>query len=90
MTAHHVQNVSLGETNHFKPLNYLNSLLDLQHFIVFFWSQYDGYNTEQRTIAYGCCQNQEAKLKDCKGVIPRSNQQEADPTNSYIKSEIMS
>ena len=32
--------------------------------IVFVWSQYDGGNTEQRTIAYGCRQNQEAKLKN--------------------------
>ena len=29
--------------------------------IVFVWSQYDGGNIEQRTIGYGCCQNQEAK-----------------------------
>ena len=28
-------------------------------------------------------QNQEAKLKIVGGVIPQSNQQEADPTNSY-------
>ena len=33
--------------------------------IVFVWSQYDGRNIEQRTIGYGCGQNQEAKLKDC-------------------------
>ena len=31
--------------------------------IVFVWSQYDGGNIEQRTIGYGCRQNQEAKLK---------------------------
>ena len=50
--------------------------------IVFVWSQYDGGNFEQRTIGYGCHQNQETKLKIVGGVIPRSNQQEADPTNS--------
>ena len=44
--------------------------------ILFVWSQYDGGNIEQRTIGYGCCQNQEAKLKIAGGVIPRSNQQE--------------
>ena len=52
--------------------------------IVFVWSQYDGANIEQRTIGYGCRQNQEAKLKIVGGVIPPSNQQEADPTSSYM------
>ena len=33
--------------------------------IVYVWSQYDGGNIEQRTIGYGCRQNQEAKLKNC-------------------------
>ena len=37
---------------------------------VFVWSQYDGGNIEQRTIGYGCRQNQEAKLKIVGGVIP--------------------
>ena len=58
--------------------------------IVFVWSQYDGGNIEQRTIGYGCRQNQEAKLKIVGGVIPWSNQQEADPTNSNITSVILS
>ena len=58
--------------------------------IVFVWSQYDGGNIKQRTIGYGCRQNQEAKLKIVAGVIPRSNQQEADPTSSFITSVIMS
>ena len=38
---------------------------------------------------YGCPQNQEAKLKIVEGVIPWSNQQEADPTSSYIRSSIV-
>ena len=59
-------------------------------FIVFVWSQYDGDKIEQRTIGYGCCQNQEAKLKIVGGVIPQTNQQEADLTSSYIPSVIMS
>ena len=37
----------------------------LPYVIVFVWSQYDGGNIEQRTIGYGCRQNQEAKLKNC-------------------------
>ena len=37
--------------------------------IVFVWSQCDGGNIEQRTIGYGCRQNQEAKLKIVGGVI---------------------
>ena len=37
--------------------------------IVFVWSQYDGGNIEQRTIGYGCRQNQEAKLKIVGGVL---------------------
>ena len=45
--------------------------------IVFVWSQYDDGNIEQRTIGYGCRQNQEAKLKIVGGEIPWSNQQEA-------------
>ena len=39
---------------------------------------------------YGWLQNQEAKLKIVGGVITWSNQQEADPTNSYIASVIVS
>ena len=54
------------------------------------WSQYDGGNIEQRTIGYGCCQNQGAKLKIVGGVIPRSNQQEADLTSNYLTYVIMS
>ena len=40
--------------------------------LVFVWSQYDGGNIEheQRTIGYGCRQNQEAKLEIVGGVIP--------------------
>ena len=53
-------------------------------FIVFVWSQYHGGNIEQRTIGYGCRQNQEAKLKIVGGVIPRSKQQEADPPSSSV------
>ena len=45
-------------------------------------------NKEQK--AMGWCQNYEAKLKIVGGVIPRSNQQEADPTSIYITSVIMS
>ena len=37
------------------------------------------------TIGYGWCQNQKAKLKVAGGVIPQSNQQEADPTISFIE-----
>ena len=40
--------------------------------IVFVCSQYDGGNTEQRTIGYGCCQNQEAKLKIVGGLFRRN------------------
>ena len=32
-------------------------------------------NIEQRTIGYGCHQNQEAKLKIVEGIIPWPNQQ---------------
>ena len=32
--------------------------------IVFVWSQYDGGNIEQRTIGYGCHQNQRSQAKD--------------------------
>ena len=60
------------------------------HIIVFVWSQYDGGNIEQRAIGYGCRQTQKAKLKIVGGVILWSNQQEADPTSSYITSVIMS
>ena len=58
--------------------------------IVYVWSQYDGANIEQWTIGYGWRQNQEAKLKIVGGVISWSNYQEADPTNSYITSVIVS
>ena len=58
--------------------------------IVFVWSQYEGGNIEQRTIGYACRQNQEAKLKIVGGVIPQSNQKEADQTSNYIRSAIMS
>ena len=69
----------------------------IANYIVFVWSRYDGGNIEQRTIAYivkktigyGCRQNQDAKLKIVGGVILRSNQQELDPTNSYITSVIV-
>ena len=37
--------------------------------IAFVWSQYDGGNIEQRTIGYGCRQNQEAKEKIVGGVF---------------------
>ena len=39
-------------------------------YIVFVWSQNDGSNIEQRTIGYGCRQNQEANQKIVGGVIP--------------------
>ena len=39
---------------------------------------------------YGWRQNPEAKLKFVGGVTPRSNQQEADPTSSHVKSVIIS
>ena len=42
----------------------------LAYIIVFGWSQYDSGNIEQRTIGYGCRQNQEAKLNIVGGVIP--------------------
>ena len=45
---------------------------------------------EQWTIGFGCRQNQEAKLKIVGGEIPQSNQQENDPTSSYITSVIIS
>ena len=48
----------------FRLLLYLNG-----YCIVFVWSQYDGGNFEQRTIGYGCCQNQETKLK----IVGESN-----------------
>ena len=57
--------------------------------IVFFWSQYDGANIEQRTIGYGGRQNQEAKLKIVGGDLSGSNQQDLDPTIHYITSVIM-
>ena len=41
-----------------------------KHVIVFVWSKYDGGNIEQKTIGYGCRQNQEAKLKIVGGVVP--------------------
>ena len=59
--------------------------INLQHGIV-----YDGVNIEQWTLGYGWRQNQEAKLKIAGGVIPQSNQQEADPTSSHITSVIVS
>ena len=58
--------------------------------IVYVWSQYDGANIEQWTIGYGWQQNQEVKLKIVGGVITWSNQQEIDPTGSYIISVIVS
>ena len=59
--------------------------------IVYVWSQHDGSaNIEQWTIGYGWRQYPEAKLKIVGGVILRSNQQEADPTSSYITSVIVS
>ena len=48
--------------------------------IVFVWSQYDGANTEQRTIGFGWRQNQDAKLKIVGGDLTGSNQQDLDPT----------
>ena len=62
----------------------------LYDIIVYVWSQYDGGNIEQRTIGYGSRQNQEANLKIVGGVIPQSNQQEADPISSYKTSVIVS
>ena len=43
-------------------------------YCLFFWSQFDGGNIEQRKTGYGCHQNQEAKLKTVGGAILRSNQ----------------
>ena len=57
--------------------------------IVFVWSQNDGGNIEQRTIGYGCRQNQEAKLKIVGGDLSGSNQQDLDPTIHYITSVIV-
>ena len=45
-------------------------------------------NKEQ--LAMVAAKNQEPKLKIVGGVIPQSNQQEADPTSSYITPVIMS
>ena len=60
-----------------KKTKCLNNLGSKTHYyiIVFVWSQYDGGSIEQRTIGYGCRQNQEAKIKIVAGVIPLSNQQ---------------
>ena len=52
--------------------------------------RYDGANIDHWTIGYGWRRNQEAKLKIVGGVLTWSNQQEADPTSSYIKSVIVS
>ena len=62
---------------------YLHNVAIVFLIIVFVWSQYDGGNIEQRPIGYGCRQNQEAKLTVGK-VIIWPNQQEADPTSSYL------
>ena len=61
----------------------------VRHIIVYVWSQYDGANIEQSTIGYGWRQNQEANLKIVGRVITWSNQQEADPTSSYVTSVIV-
>ena len=66
----------------FQPFLLISNLF--QFTIVYIWSQYDGANIEQQTIGYGWRQHQEAKLKIVGEVIPYSNQQEADPTSSYI------
>ena len=46
-------------------------------------------NIEQRTIGYGCRQNQEAKLKIVGGVIPQSNQQLYNICNHVITLSIV-
>ena len=62
----HILSQQLKWNNNF---NWLLSWLKLEatnentSFIIFVWSQYVGGNIEQRTIRYGCQQNQEAKLK---------------------------
>ena len=49
------------------PLNFEHQKLETGKLknktsIVYVWSHYDGANIEQKTIGYGWCQNQEAKL----------------------------
>ena len=54
--------------------------------IVFVWSQYDSASIEQKTICYGWCHKQEAKLKIVGVDLPGSNQQDLDPNIPNITS----